>query len=60
MSEKERFISFYYSWDCPEGLFALELGWGVSLALSKPGPVAISLMAQKTPCPNLKKNTVFN
>ena len=42
------------------GTRVLEIGWGVPLALSKPGPVAISLMAQNTPCPNFEKNTEFN
>ena len=36
------------------------MGRGVPPALSKPDPVAIYLMAQKTPCPNFEINTKLN
>ena len=38
----------------------LEMGGGVLPALSKPDPVAIYLMAQKTPCTYFEVNTEFN
>ena len=41
------------------GVLALEMGRGVPPALSKPDPVAICLMAQKTPCPNFGINIFF-
>ena len=41
-------------------VFALEMGMGVPTASSKPDPVAIRLMAKKTPCPNFEINTGFN
>ena len=41
-------------------VFALEMGMGVPTACSKPDPVAIRLMAKKTPCPNFEINTEFN
>ena len=44
----------------PEGVLALEMGRGVPPALSKPDPVTICLMAQKTPCPNFEIHTEFN
>ena len=34
-------------------------GRGVPLACSKPDPVAIRLMANKTPCPNFEIKTEF-
>ena len=42
----------------PEGgVLALEMGKGVLPALPQPDPVAIYLMAQKTPCPSFEINT---
>ena len=42
------------------GFLALEMGRGVPPACSKPDPVAIRLMAQKTPCSNFEINTEFD
>ena len=42
------------------GVLALEMGRGVPPVWSKPDPVAIHLIAQKTPCPNFEFNTEFN
>ena len=36
------------------------MGRGVPPAWTKPDPVAIRLIAQKTPCPNFEFNTEFN
>ena len=45
----------------PEGWrVLLETGGGVPPSCSKPDPVAISLTAKKTPCPNFEINTEFN
>ena len=37
-----------------------KIGRGVPSACSKPDPVAIRLMAKKTPCSNFEINTEFN
>ena len=43
------------------GLLALEMGRDVPPACSKPDPVAIRLMAKKTPCPDFANiNTEFD
>ena len=36
------------------------MGRGVPPAWTKPDPVAIRIIAQKTPCPNFEFNTEFN
>ena len=41
-------------------VLALEMGRVVPPAWSKLDPVAIRLIAQKTPCPNFEFNTEFN
>ena len=42
------------------GILALEMGRGVRPAWSKSDPVAIRLMAQKTPCPNFEITTEYD